>query len=298
MHHELKEEIMSQTCLHLMLDGWSNCRNEGIINILIAKPEPVFVKSIATAENRHTGDYICSEISTVLSEYGANKFVTIIGDNASNMQKAFRLVKEIHPNIMGLNCAAHTLHLLCKNIVKIDVINACKEMTTNMIKTIKRSQVLTSLLAKIVKDKKVGESLKLPCDTRWGSYYISFKSIENTKVALQTLAVHEKATFLPIEEKSAILDENFWEIIRQCNLIMQPISEAILKLEVNENNIHKVFLTLKDVKSKFLLNLPDVTFLENNKKRRNNKQHRRKNQYVFETNSFCCIFVRPLSLRN
>lgn len=99
MRRELKEELTSKSCLHLQLDGWSNCKNEGIINILISKPEPVFVKSIATEDNRHTSQYMCEVISSVLLEYGPNKFQTVIGDNAGNIQKAFRLVKEIYPHI-------------------------------------------------------------------------------------------------------------------------------------------------------------------------------------------------------
>ncbi|KAF9405654.1 hypothetical protein HW555_013702 [Spodoptera exigua] len=154
----------------------------------------------------------------------------MIGDNASNMQKAFRLVKDVYPHITTLGCVAHTLNLLCKNIVKIEVINACKDMAMNMIKTIKNSQ----------KEKNAGETLKLPCDTRWGSYYTSFKSLENTKVALQTLAVHEKATFLLAVEKYALFDDNFLNFIGQCKLIMEPISDAIFQLEGNEIYIHKM----------------------------------------------------------
>lgn len=266
MHRDLKGEILSKKCLHLQLDGWSNCRNEGIINVLISKPEPVFVKSIATEENRHTSEYICDVITNVLNEYGAHKFATLIGDNASNMQKAFRLVKDNHPHLTCLNCSAHTLHLLCKNIIGINTIHACKEMATGIIKTIKRSQVLTSLLSKIVKEKNAGESLKLPCDTRWGGYCTSLKSLQNTKIALQNLAVHEKATLLPNEEKSALLDESFWKLLKQCIIILEPISDVIMNLESDKNNIHKVFMTLKNMKSKLMFTLPDVTILDENTK--------------------------------
>lgn len=246
MYHELKDEIMSQKVLHLQLDGWSNCRNEGIINILISKPEPAFIKSLATGENRHTGEYISEEILKTMSDYGANKFATLIGDNGSNIQRAFRLVKQIYPHVTYLNCTAHTLNLLCKSIVKIPVINNFKDIAIHAIKAVKKSQVLTSLLAKIVQEKGAGETLKLPCDTRWGSYCTSFKSVENTKIALQTLAVHEKARLLlPAEERSVLLDDSFWEMIRECIKILEPISDAIFKLESNDHNIHKVFLTLK-----------------------------------------------------
>ncbi|RVE40384.1 hypothetical protein evm_014965 [Chilo suppressalis] len=229
-----------QKCPQCPINYKEELRNSSISN------EEVSDQAILQSQNKEnrmpeSQPSFSSDNSGSSLEYGVNKFLTLIGDNASNMQKAFRLVKDIHPHVTYLNCAAHTLHLLCKSITKIEVINACKNMTVNMIKTIKRSQVLTSLLAQIVKEKKYGESLKFPCDTRWGSYHACFKSVENTKVALQTLAVHERAILLPSEEKSSLLDENFWKIVQQCKLILEPMSDAIFQLEGNENNIHSVF---------------------------------------------------------
>ncbi|KAI5634309.1 zinc finger BED domain-containing protein RICESLEEPER 2-like [Phthorimaea operculella] len=262
MQRELKSEILAQTYLHLQLDGWSNCRNEGIINVIISKPEPVFVKSIATEENRHTGEYISEEILKIMSEYDANKFATLVGDNAANIQRAFRLVREQHQHVTSINCSAHTLHLLCKYIMRLPGLHNIKDIALHVIKAIKKSQVLTSLLAKIVKDKGAGETLKLPCDTRWGSYCKSFKSVQHSKSALQALAVHERASLLPAEEKSALLDENFWTMIGQCILILEPITDAIFKLESNQQNIHKVFITLKNMKSMLLFCLPEITIID------------------------------------
>lgn len=54
--------INNSKFLSIQCDGWSNLRNEGIINVIITTPQPVFTKFIGTAENRHTSEYISEQI--------------------------------------------------------------------------------------------------------------------------------------------------------------------------------------------------------------------------------------------
>jgi len=58
MQANISVELNEATTLHLQLDGWSNIRNEGIINFIINKPEPRFVSFLDTTDNRHTSEYI------------------------------------------------------------------------------------------------------------------------------------------------------------------------------------------------------------------------------------------------
>jgi len=56
MQANISVEMNEATTLHLQLDGWSNIRNEGIINFIINKPEPRFVSFLDTTDNRHTSE--------------------------------------------------------------------------------------------------------------------------------------------------------------------------------------------------------------------------------------------------
>lgn len=160
VHTEIKKEVtenLKQTSyLHLQCDGWTNVNNEGIINFVISNPEPYFVESLSTEENKHTSLYLSQEIIKVMRCYGETKFIVLIGDNARNIQKAFELVKMKYPYIVPLNCTAHTLNLLIHDILKCEVIKGFIDLATDIIKTIKKSQGLSSLLNKIVKEKKLG----------------------------------------------------------------------------------------------------------------------------------------------
>ncbi|GBP42647.1 hypothetical protein EVAR_87198_1 [Eumeta japonica] len=159
----ITEELKSTNDLHLQCDGWSNQRNEGIINFIIAKPEPFFVKSLNTLTNRHISQYLSQEIIKVMEIYGGDIFVTLIGGET--------------PGIPG-----------------------------------------------------PGNFNKLPGKTRWGSYCTALESLKNSKVALQTLAVHEDAT-ISEEIKSNILELNFWLMIEHCIKLLEPITRKIFKLE-------------------------------------------------------------------
>ncbi|CAH2016519.1 unnamed protein product, partial [Acanthoscelides obtectus] len=46
----------------LQCDGWSNRRNESIINFIITTPTPIFFKTFTTDTNRHTAEYMAEKI--------------------------------------------------------------------------------------------------------------------------------------------------------------------------------------------------------------------------------------------
>ncbi|CAH1643074.1 unnamed protein product [Spodoptera littoralis] len=265
MVKEITDELKSLNDLHLQCDGWSNQRNEGIINFVIAKPEPVFVKSLNTLTNRHTSQYISEEIIKVINVYGGHKFVTLIGDNANNIQRAFQIVKNSYAHIIPLRCVAHTLNLLCEDCLKLEPINAFISIATNTIKAIKRNQSMSALLAPIVKEKGSCETLKLPGNTRWGSYCTALKSLKKSKVALQTLAVHEDAT-ISDEIKTNLLDLHFWTMVENCIKLLEPITEKMFKLEGNGILINEVYMAFKDIKSTFNFAFPDISILNEHHK--------------------------------
>lgn len=265
MVEEITDELKTINNLHLQCDGWSNQRNEGIINFIIAKPEPVFVKSLNTLTNRHTSQYLSQEIIKVINMYGGHKFVTLIGDNANNIQRAFQMVKDVYTHIIPLRCVAHTLNLLCEDCLRPEPVKAFISIAIETIKAIKRSQTMSALLAQIIKDKRSGETLKLPGKTRWGSYCTAIKSLKCSKVALQTLAVHEDAT-ISEEIKSNLLDLNFWNMAENCIKLLEPITEKIFKLEGNGILINEVYMAFRDIQSTFNFVLPEISILDDQHK--------------------------------
>ncbi|KAJ8926785.1 hypothetical protein NQ314_020814 [Rhamnusium bicolor] len=97
---QVEEKLRQSENLSLQCDGWSNLRNESVINFIITTPDPLFVKTVLTKTERHTGDYLESIITDVLEAYGPEKFMAIVTDNASNMKKRY---KTVHSKISALN---------------------------------------------------------------------------------------------------------------------------------------------------------------------------------------------------
>ena len=58
--------ITASHSVRLMCDGWSNIRNEPIINFVVSQTKPIFWKSFHTELQSHTGEYIATEILKVI----------------------------------------------------------------------------------------------------------------------------------------------------------------------------------------------------------------------------------------
>ena len=71
-YDEIKVETVAtfaaSDSIGLMCDGWSNIRNELVINFVVSQPKPVFWKSFHTDLQSHTGEYISTEILKVIEE--------------------------------------------------------------------------------------------------------------------------------------------------------------------------------------------------------------------------------------
>jgi len=100
-----------------MCDGWSNIRNESIINFVITTPKPVFYKSLTTLTERHTGDYMAKVMIEIIEEVGPGKVFGIVTDNAANMKKAWREINNKYEHITTYFCVAHALSLLINDII-------------------------------------------------------------------------------------------------------------------------------------------------------------------------------------
>ena len=77
--------------LTLISDGWSNSRDESIINyLLVAQTKAIFLKSIATGKDHHTEEYIADGLIEVISEIGSQNIIAVTTDNARNMTSSWQ----------------------------------------------------------------------------------------------------------------------------------------------------------------------------------------------------------------
>ena len=254
---EIKEELHNSKNLHLQCDGWSNIRNESIINFVVTTPEPRFVDFIITKENRHDAQYLSEQMKIVMEKYDTEKFFVVIGDNAANMRAAFRVLSETFQHIVPLGCIAHLLHLLCNDILNCDSVKLFLGQVTDIVKTIKKSHLLQALFTRIGKEKNINISLKLAGKTRWGSHLFSLQSLYANKVVLQTLAVSDEI-LVTTQLKNRLLDDAiFWVRVEKMINILKPIVDLITKLESNDPLIHLVHDEINNIEAKLTELLPE-----------------------------------------
>lgn len=94
---DVTERLASSDGLALTCDGWSNRRNQSIINFIVTTPHPIFYKTMTTGAESHTGEYMAKKMSEVIDAVGESKFVGVVTDNASNMKAAWDSIENKYP---------------------------------------------------------------------------------------------------------------------------------------------------------------------------------------------------------
>lgn len=250
MQSNVAEKLRGASVLHLAIDGWSNLRNESILNIILYGPEPYFHKFIEPKTNRHSAEYLCEEISKVFEELTPSKFFAVISDNAANMVKCGRLISAKYKQTIWIGCLAHTLHLLIGDILKLTSIRNHFSYIVEIIRSIQKSQILIAEFRKIADEKSMDVSLHLPVKTRWGSYLNCIESFLKSKVILQNLVINinNNNDFLHLTiHRAKILNEDEWSNMEKLKTLLEPIVKWITKLEGDYCVIHLAHKALEEI---------------------------------------------------
>lgn len=241
MESEISKKLFDAPDLHFQFDGWSNCRNESIINCVISHPAPLFVDFIETKANSHNAEYLYNTMKDIMVKYNINKFFVVIGDNAGNVQAALTLLTTQYPHIVSLGCVSHLMHLLCCDIMKGKAAKKIGDDANRIIKKVKKSHLLNALFTAIQKEKKIEVVLKVAGKTRWGLVLASFQSLAANRNVLQIMVVDDSVKDkITSAMRLQISDDNFWKKIDCMINVLQPVIAANIELEGDGVLIHKV----------------------------------------------------------
>lgn len=250
----LKEKINKSYCLGLTCDGWTNVKGDSIINFIFTTPEPIFLKSIDTKSNKHSGVYMKDIIINVLKEFGEMKFTSVVTDNASNMKAAWNLIQNYYPHISCYGCVAHGLNLLVQDITTgLEPLKEVVVELKHVIKEIKNKHILLSVL----KEKQSllsGNlpSLKLPGATRWGSIVRSMQSLIDNKSCLKAMCIDERVELTVTQQtKNCILMDVFWERIETFYKLLKPLAHYLKLVQGDKLNLSIVCTIFSELEKDF-----------------------------------------------
>lgn len=152
---DVEQQIENSETLTLQFDGWSNCRNEGITNLLCGTPTPYIVESIEAEENSQNHLYYVDCASKVIEKFGASKFVGVVTDNAAVMKKCRQKLLEKYAFLIEYPCAMHCIQILIGLIIKQPSAKTISNSAKEIAKTIKKSHKLSATFARIQQEKNV-----------------------------------------------------------------------------------------------------------------------------------------------
>ena len=247
----------------MLSDGWSNIRAEGIYNIIITTPKPVFYKFFEVKEKQMTGENIAQMFSEVIKDIGEDKVAAVVTDSCSSMIKAHKILSEKIPNIVCYRCTAHCLHLLCKDILALKTLSNHTARTKELVKAFKYKHVPAATLRRIQKQTGEGMSLQLMSPTRWGSSAAMLKSVQSNKKNLRLALIEENVKSAlekdPQVEKS-VNDSVFWSQNEKFTWLLSKISEAILMIEGDEVPLSRYIHVYKCMQNEILDHVRSLPF--------------------------------------
>lgn len=169
------------------MDGWSNPKQESLWNFVIHTPDHkdylYEIKNLSN--NSHTGEFLKSQILSIIEEIGYEKFSAIVTDGGSNVQKARDLISETFPNILNIRCIAHCLHLISKDIISHsfakNIINNCNIL----VRFFGASHRVKDKLESMIEERNIiGGGLKSYVDTRWTTIYETLESVYRLRTCM------------------------------------------------------------------------------------------------------------------
>ncbi|CAG8810444.1 15413_t:CDS:2, partial [Gigaspora rosea] len=167
------------------------------------------------------------KIDRILNEIGCDKFAAIMTDNASNVKLAQQIIHNKHPNILSLNCIAHCINLVSKDILKHTFSSRLIKECNEVIKFFKKSHMPNSCLSHAISELKIsGGGLRKFIDTRWTSAYECTSSVCRLERAFIKILYPIRIAIMNLEAQTTNLADCFLQFVQ--------LAAAIKKFQIYE----------------------------------------------------------------
>ena len=126
-----------------MFDGWSNIQAKSLWNFIILTSEwKEYLYALKDFSlNKHTADFLFSEINIIIQEIGIEKFAAIVLDNAVNYANARKQILNKYSHIFNIKCIAHYFNLIFQDIIKHSFANKLINYCNTLVIFFKKSVI-------------------------------------------------------------------------------------------------------------------------------------------------------------
>jgi hypothetical protein len=268
-HQELKTKVdarMKDSTSCLTTDGWSNVKNDPVVNYMAVSPECcLYLEAVQTGQQGHDHMFIANDIARVLEAYGDTNFAGAVTDNTSANKKAWKVLHDKYPSRFFQGCTSHGLHLFVKDIFcatktkkagdetatypvnypfesMLLFINECKDV----VKFFHNHHVVKAQLEEMQKATGV-RALVRPCPTRWGTIGQTCKTLLSSEQHLHAIVSARdfiKGTAAQKKEraevKETVTDPDFVKLLKRSIAILEPLDALIVKYQSDKVPISEV----------------------------------------------------------
>ncbi|XP_060523246.1 uncharacterized protein LOC132700133 [Cylas formicarius] len=244
----IQEILDNENNITLMSDGWTNVRNEGIINYMLHTKQGDFFYDFSQPQGfRHTGQYIAGEITRIIKKIGGSKITSLVTDDAANMQAAWVELKATYPNLQTYGCVSHTLNSLLKDLESLTTLSDHISVSKEIVNFFTFKHIPNAVLnEKQGQQGNNSKSLKLPVTTRWGSVKCMESVQANKQLLMECLINPEVESLTTNKIKSTILNDVFWNRNIRFIDLLNPVVRLLAFMENS-------YATLSDVRHKLYL---------------------------------------------
>lgn len=249
MNESIRQIIADSTNISIISDGWSNIRNEHLVNYILIIPnqKPLFYGITDCDGKSQTSMQVAADLVNVIHDIGAEKVVSIVTDNAPNMRSAWKIIEETFPHIYANGCAAHVLNLLIQDICSITKYAETLDRAISVVKFIKSRNHIAVAFRKIQQNHDFKRFVTLPVITRWYTQYQCLNNlINNREVIEQISATTSLMKRVNDGDKrdafnGIVRDSSFWSDVEVLQRKLKLPSELIGEAEGDASNIGSIY---------------------------------------------------------
>lgn len=253
----------------LTTDGWSNIRNESVINYMVGggSGKTFFVESVATREQGHTGEFIAADLGRVIDAL-ENKQVNLSGaitDNTSANRLAWAILKARYPGTFFHGCVSHGLHLLVKDVFAATKVKRGREVAAypdgypfeylldfsvtckEIVGFFSYHHQMKSKLTSLQREQKK-KTLVQPAPTRWGTLKACFESLLQSETILHSIvsargfvAGNAKQRASRQKVLLAITSPTFISYLKKGIAILEPVDAAIVLFQNDDIPVSVIY---------------------------------------------------------
>eukprot|EP00644_Phytophthora_capsici_P003213 jgi/Phyca11/541695/estExt2_Genewise1Plus.C_PHYCAscaffold_70540 len=246
---QLEKVVEESEWFSIVSDGWSNSKNAHFVNFIRGRSKPFFYKALYTGGVSQSGENIAAEILKVIERFGASKCLSVITDNATNMQSAWEIIETKYPHIFANGCAPHVMNLLIKDVCGLPEFSGILDNLNKVVKFVNDHKFAIAEFERLQKVLDINNTLSIPCPTRWFTQYTACKHLHEAKAAVRILAEPDSAKILkPIQNKKSVrefrkivLDRSFWTKLAKLQRLLSFPSKLIGKLESDSGDLYRVY---------------------------------------------------------